>query len=755
MKNLSIKIKLIMLVLFSSIALAVVGLVGNYGIQKISVSLEQLGNNRLPSIIGIGMINEGQTAIRLANRDMLLYQYNYNAQEKFADIIKNRQQIWTRIDKGWAIYAAGSHEPEEAQVWQAFVPAWEAWKQSQADVNATIEALSKNQGEEGQKQLFAAYFKELELRKNQVADLKVLLNKLIELNRQYTENDNEMARQSVHNLRILMIVTGLAAVMMALFLGIGLIRAITRQLAFGVEVAQKIADGDLSSVISVDSQDETGQLLLALEAMQNALKNVVADVHGSVSAAVKGDFSKHIDLNHHKGYARDLGEALNTLSDTTNAGLNDVMRVANALAAGDLSQRITKDYPGIFGQAKNGVNNTVDSLTAVVGEIQHIVDAAANNGDFSVKMDRKGKTGYIQTLSELLNQLSDVTETGLNDVLRVADALAKGDLTQTISRDYPGIFGRVKVGVNGTVGNIKTLVAEIKSSTDTINVASKEIAAGNNDLSHRTEEQAASLEQTAASMEELTTAVQANTENAKQANQLAIGASDVAGKGVAVVQKVIATMNDINESSRKIVDIIAVIDGIAFQTNILALNAAVEAARAGDQGRGFAVVAGEVRNLAQRAAAAAGEIKNLIGNSEDKVEDGSKLVAQAGHTMQEIVASIQRVTAIMSQISAASVEQSSGIAQVNQAIAQMDDVTQQNAALVEQAAAAAESMEEQAQNLSATVEVFKIDETIRTPVAVRAARQAVPVKIETYKGKSAASVKPALQTAESDEWEEF
>jgi methyl-accepting chemotaxis protein len=294
-------------------------------------------------------------------------------------------------------------------------------------------------------------------------------------------------------------------------------------------------------------------------------------------------------------------------------------------------------------------------------------------------------------------------------VVRILDALSCGDLTKTITNDYQGTFGQLKDNSNTTVEKLKEIIGQIKEATDSIHTASKEIAAGNNDLSHRTEQQAASLEQTAASMEQLTSAVQQNTENAKHANQLAVNASDIAGKGVKVVSQVVTTMEGINEASRKIVDIISVIDGIAFQTNILALNAAVEAARAGEQGKGFAVVAVEVRGLAQRAAAAAGEIKSLIGDSVEKVEDGSKLVAQAGLTMEEIVNSIRGVTAIMSEISAASIEQSSGIAQVNQAITQMDDVTQQNAALVEQAAASAESLEEQAQNLSVTVGSFKVD----------------------------------------------
>ena len=433
------------------------------------------------------------------------------------------------------------------------------------------------------------------------------------------------------------------------------------------------------------------------------------------------------------------------------------------IAAGDLSMDLAVK-PGDTSSLLYSMKVMQDGLRTIVAEIQSVVEAAANRGDFSVKMDMNGKQGYTKELSELLNQLSNVTETGIADVVRVANALAKGDLTQTISKDYPGSFGDMKTGVNGTVENLKQLVGEIKDATDTINTASKEIAAGNSDLSQRTEEQASSLEETASSMEELTSTVRQNAENAKQANQLAIGASDVAGKGGAVVSQVVTTMDSINESSRKIVDIISVIDGIAFQTNILALNAAVEAARAGEQGRGFAVVAGEVRNLAQRSAAAAKEIKTLIGDSVGKVEDGSKLVAQAGQTMEEIVSSIRRVTDIMSEITAASVEQSQGIEQVNLAITQMDEVTQQNAALVEEAAAAAEALEEQAQNLSVSVATFKVDEgSGSTAIARRApapARHIAPARKPAALGKPGASktlAKPKAKPHADDdgEWEEF
>jgi len=344
---------------------------------------------------------------------------------------------------------------------------------------------------------------------------------------------------------------------------------------------------------------------------------------------------------------------------------------------------------------------------AVENEIGSIVSAAAN-GDFTQRIALDGKSGFFKMLAESLNQLLQTSEVGLSEVVRVLAALAKGDLTETITAEYRGTFGQLKDDANATVEQLTQIIGQIKLATDAISTAAKEIASGNMDLSSRTEEQAASLEETASSMEELTSTVKQNAENAKQANQLAVGASDVARKGGVVVSQVVTTMSAINESSKKIVDIISVIDGIAFQTNILALNAAVEAARAGEQGRGFAVVAAEVRSLAQRSAGAAKEIKSLIGDSVEKVGAGATLVDQAGRTMEEIVTSVKRVTDIMAEISAASQEQSQGIEQVNQTITQMDEVTQQNAALVEEASAAARSLEDQTGGLLQSVGQFRL-----------------------------------------------
>lgn len=345
---------------------------------------------------------------------------------------------------------------------------------------------------------------------------------------------------------------------------------------------------------------------------------------------------------------------------------------------------------------------------AIEREIDLLVESAGN-GDFTRTINLEGKSGFFRKLSEGLNTLMETTEVGVNDVIRVLGAMAKGDLNEKITRDYQGAFGQLKRDANGTVEKLKEIITNIRQSASLISSAANEIAIGNTDLSQRTEEQASSLEETASSMEEMTSTVKQSAENARHANELAGEAQRRARQGGDVVGRAVQAMDEINRSSKKIADIIGVIDEIAFQTNLLALNAAVEAARAGEQGRGFAVVAGEVRNLAQRSAAAAKEIKDLIRDSVNKVTDGAQLVNHSGETLSQIVEAVEKVSTMMREISDAAQEQTSGIEQVNTAVSQMDEMTQQNAALVEEASAAAEAMAEQAQKLSRMMDFFQIE----------------------------------------------
>ena len=398
-------------------------------------------------------------------------------------------------------------------------------------------------------------------------------------------------------------------------------------------------------------------------------------------------------------------------------------------------------------------------------EIAQIV-SAATLGELGMRLSVDGKTGFFQTLAKDLNRLLDTTQQALSSTSEVLSRVAGGDLTQTIDADFSGIFGQLKEDTNRTIERLREVVGSIKDATETINTAAKEIAAGNSDLSARTEEQASSLEETSSSMEQLNSTVRQNAENARQANELASRSNEIALRGGQMVKDVVSTMNGIQESSQRIADIIGVINGIAFQTNILALNAAVEAARAGEQGRGFAVVASEVRNLAQRSANAAKEIKELIDDSVGKVDSGARLVGQAGATMDEVVTSFQRVAALVTDISNASREQSAGIEQVTQAVSQMDEVTQQNAALVEEASAAAESLEEQAQGLVSAVGVFRLHAGAMhqsapasppPPRPVALARPTASVPVQRSGGQKPAPLpsSPATDDFDDDEWSEF
>ncbi len=525
-------------------------------------------------------------------------------------------------------------------------------------------------------------------------------------------------------------------------------------------VAEGIARGKLDSHIGPQAHDEPGRLLDAMSGMQQQLHAVIGGQREMARRHDAGELSYRIDASAFPGEYGLMVQETNALVGGHVQTLHDVLDVVQQYAVGDLSRDIAR-YPG----EKAAMTTTVDTVKANLGrinaEIKQLASAAAA-GDFSRRGDAQRFDHDFRLMLENLNAMMAVSDDNLGKLSQLLSAIAEGDLTARMQGDYQGVFARMRDDANTTVAQLTQIVGQIQASASSITLAAGEIASGNSDLSRRTEQQAANLEETAASMEELTSTVRQNAEHARQANQLAIGAQGVASQGGSVVGQVVNTMSAIEASSKKIAEIISVIDGIAFQTNILALNAAVEAARAGEQGRGFAVVASEVRTLAQRSAAAAKEIKGLIDDSVGKVAEGSSLVHQAGSTMGEIVASVQRVTDIMAEISAASQEQSAGIEQVNQTVVQMDETTQQNAALVEEATAAARAMEDQAAQLADAVAIFRLDNQVSAAVKAAAARVEPPRIAAVPRPQPASTPAPVRRSsnastfvASDSDWQEF
>ena len=520
------------------------------------------------------------------------------------------------------------------------------------------------------------------------------------------------AESASRNARIALWSAFSLAVLAGLVLAVTITRSLTQPLALAANAAHALAEGRLDGEKLVGHQDEAGEVINAIQATRDSLSLLINGLQEMGRRHDAGEVSWRMDASTLQGDYLILARLLDAqISEHINAAFT-AGRLAARYAVGDLSE----DFPRVPGE-KAVVMEAMDNVKSTIGRISsqigHLSEAAVR-GDFSVRGDETAFQFGFRDMVANLNQLMATADGSLSDLSQVLRGIASGDLTVRMHGQYQGVFAQMRDDANTTVDNLTQIVARIQLATGHITSASGEIASGNADLSRRTEQQAANLEETAASMEELTSTVRQNAEHAQQANQLAIGAADVATSGSRVVGEVVDTMAQIEESSRRIADIISVIDGIAFQTNILALNAAVEAARAGEQGRGFAVVASEVRTLAQRSATAAKEIKELIDNSVERVASGSSLVHQAGQTMDQIMGSVGRVTDIMAEISAASQEQTSGIEQVSHTVMQMDETTQQNAALVEEASAAARAMADQADQLAQAVSVFRID-----PASVR------------------------------------
>ena len=722
------------------------GIVAYRGLHSLNNVTTELAGSRMESIRMAGemrgMVGEYRNAA---------YQQLIRASDDVKTDARNRaKDVRARMDKAVVDYPKMIDNAQQKKLFDAFAADWKA---ALASYDSVTEMLELDLPDDA----IDTFVGETRTKHNKAT---AALESLIAEDNRLARASRDEASSTYAASATLMVIALFGGAALGLVLVWLFARALVGSVRGAVSVANDVAGGKLDGHIDVSRQDEVGELMQAMQRMQRDLRERIetdaAVARENLRIRTALDYSSTgvylTDPNNTIVYSnRALQQTLAQYQDDVrrdlpdfdaqaslvgkpvtvleHRGEMDTSLVANLKAHG-VARRPMQYGDAQFAQVASTIRNEAGETVGYVvewrdrtqeaqveAEVARVIAQAAA-GDLSGRIDANGKEGFFLQLAQQINGLLDANAGSIEQISGLLAALSQGDLTVRMHGDYQGVFARMRDDANATAAQLSEIVTRIKQSSRAISSAAGEIASGNSDLS-RTEQQAANLEETAASMEELTSTVRQNAEHARQANQLAIGAHGVASQGGDVVGQVVTTMSAIQASSKKIAEIISVIDGIAFQTNILALNAAVEAARAGEQGGGFAVVASEVRTLAQRSAAAAKEIKGLIDDSVGKVNDGSALVHKAGATMGEIVASVQRVTDIMAEISAASQEQSAGIEQVNQTVVQMDETTQQNAALVEEATAAARAMEEQAGHLSEAVSIFVVDEA-ETVVAPRA-----------------------------------
>ncbi len=496
-----------------------------------------------------------------------------------------------------------------------------------------------------------------------------------------------------------------------------------------------------------------------------AQRNAEHQIQNAIAQAAAGNLGTRLDAAAFDGFLKTIAEGVNTMLDALVGPLSIAAEQLKLIADGKIPQPIEADFKGDFSAIKDNLNTCAKVLKVLLDDATRLADAAVA-GQLDERADLNQHWGDFRRIVAGMNNTLDAIATPVSEIKEAMTGLAAGDLQREIASESRGEFAVLRDAVNSCVVTLREMVQKIRAAALSIGTSAEEIAKGNQDLSSRTEEQASSLQTTASAMEELTGTVKQNADNAKQANQLAVGAREEAQQGGEVVAQAVQAMGQINESSKRIADIIGVIDEIAFQTNLLALNAAVEAARAGEHGRGFAVVASEVRNLAQRSAVAAKEIKVLIKDSVSKVEDGARLVDASGATLTGIVSAVKKVSDIVGEIAAASAEQSVGIEQVNKSIMQMEQVTQQNAALVEESAAASESMDDEAQGLGKLIDFFKVDDRAADFASKRSAKPAQerrsanrpwskPASASASGPASRISTQRAVGSDAGDDWDEF
>ena len=679
-----------------SIILLVVGMAGIIGIGRLGDDVTEIGNVRMPSVLGLGIMNEGQTAVQRAER-ILLYERNPQIVERQ---YSHLEDAWRRIEEGWKIYEPLPQSAEEAKVWKEFEPKWEAWEQAHKEVVGLVKAGNFDAAHESSYGKGRGAFEKSEK----------LLGELIEMNRLIGTESVAEAKAGAASFSSIAVVCMAVGVLLAMGLGILITRRVMGKLGgepdYVTEIIRKISAGDLSMEIETKGKAEDS-LIVGMRKVAETIQGLVGDANLLAKAAVEGKLGTRADATKHQGDFRKIVEGVNDTLDAVIGPLNVAAEYVDRISKGDIPEKIKEEYKGDFNEIKNNLNQCIDAVRLLTGDANLLAKAAVE-GKLSTRADATKHQGDFRKIVEGVNDTLDAVIGPLNEEGRVLEAAANKNLTQRMTGDYLGEFAKMKENMNKVVQNLDEALQQVAEGVEQVSAASTQISSGSQSLAQGANEQASFLEEISSSLEEMSSMTKQNAENAGQAKSLAESARGSAERGNNGMKRMSDAIAKIKSSSDETAKIIKTIDEIAFQTNLLALNAAVEAARAGEAGKGFAVVAEEVRNLAQRSAEAAKNTANMIEDSVKKAEDGVKITDEVAKILVEIFEGSGKVHSLIGEIAAASEEQAKGIDQVNTAVAEMNKVTQQNAANSEESASASEELDGQAQELAAMVEKFTL-----------------------------------------------